>query len=185
VVKKEKIYEAEPIAIYDTLHLSAGGFKGATLDFGAEPDGQPPERLYDLEEPELVEKLALSRSSPLKSILEKLGIDYPRCWLALNVPKERLIRDWKYDKPGDVDIISGNIIENRCSFDYVVAAQVKVRKVKAPDELRYFPSGTGTRQSYYMALMGFDKTLFLHLIVREPIVLQIIFWPQHVVASRT
>src|SRR5918911_3094854 len=167
-MKKEQIYEAEPIAIYDTIHIPAGEFKGATLDFGANPSAESAERLYDLDEPKLVEKLALTRSSPLKSILEKLGIDYPRCWLALNVPKERLIRNWKYDKPGDVDIISGNIIENRCCFDFVAAVQVKVRKVKAPDELRYFPSGTGTRQSYYTALMGFDKTLLLHLIVREP-----------------
>ncbi len=165
-MKKEPLYETQPLTIYDSAILHPG-MNTISFDFGANLENEQVDRLYDLKEAELVEK-ALTYPAPLEPLLQKLGIDYPCCWIALNVPKEKLMLDWKYDKPGDVDLIVGNIKGGRISVEYIVGMQVKIRKVKASDELRSFPSGTGTDQSYYTALMGFDRTMLLHFIIREP-----------------
>ena len=159
-------FEAQPLTIYDSATLSPGT-NSITFDFGANPKNDQVDQLYDLWELELIEK-ALSQPVSLAQFLQILEVNYPHCWLALDVDTKRLIKDWKHDKPGDgVDLVAGNIKEGHISLDYIVGIQVKLRKVKAPNELRSFPSGTGTEQAHYTALMGFDKTMLLHFITRE------------------
>lgn len=164
--KKVPLFEAQPLTIYNSTTLSPG-MNNITFDFGANPENDQVDQLYDLRESELIEK-ALSPPVPLALFLQQLGVNYPYCWLALEVDTKRLIKDWNHDKPGDVDLVAGNIKEDCISLDYIVGIQVKLRKVKAPNELRSFPSGTGTEQAHYTALMGFDKTMLLHFIIREP-----------------
>lgn len=166
MVSKKLPFERQPLTIYQSATLKPGTNK-MTFDFGASSQNRQVELLYDMKESELVEK-ALDHPAPLAPILQELGIHYPNCWIMLNVPTRKLIKEWNYVKLGDVDLISGNIKDGRFSPDYVVALQVKVRKVKIPEELKSFSSGRGTRQTYYTALMGFDRTLLLHFIVREP-----------------
>ena len=79
-----------------------------------------------------------------------------------------MIKNWNNNKPGDIDIVAGNISNNKFLFNDIFAIQVKLRKTTANDDLKPFPSGRGTKQTYYTSLMGFDKTLLLHCFTREP-----------------
>lgn len=167
--KRIRTWEGQPLTIYSSIPagmLSSGD--SILVDFGANPQNKKVDLLYDLDESGLKKEI-LTQPKLLASILKKLGIDYPSCWIALDVPtKEKLIKDWEYDKPGDVDMIAGNMKDKLVSLDYIVGVQVKIRKVEAFGKLRPFPSGTGTKQAHYTALMGFDRTMLYHLIVREP-----------------
>lgn len=50
----------------------------------------------------------------------------------------------------------------------MIAFQVKKRRMDAAAKLTHFSSGEGTGQAFFTALMGFDRTVLLHLFVREP-----------------
>jgi hypothetical protein len=163
----EQHYEAQRLTVYDTKVITPGMTR-AIFDFGASVDGEDTEHLYNIKEPILVERMVRQSGAALEILLRSVGIDYPRCWIMLNAPKERLIKNWKYDKPGDVDLICGNIQDGRAVLDNLIGIQVKKARVKPFRESLTFPSDTGTDQAHYTALMGFDRTLLLHLLVREP-----------------
>jgi len=67
-------------------------------------------------------------------------------------------------------LIFGNFEDDNktLNFDNLFAIQIKIRKVKENNELQYFSSGEGTTQAYGTAKLGFDRTLLLHVLVREP-----------------
>jgi len=171
--------EIQPIKIYDTINIS-GAVKSATADFGAEVSGAARKTLYSVKEPALVEMAVSSSLRPLNDIFNRLGIDASNCWIATNVPTPRLIENDLVrkllgkvggDSPkmaGDIDLIVGDLKENDFSFERLTAFQVKIRKMDAAEKLSHFSSGEGTRQAYFTALMGFDRTVLLHVFVREP-----------------
>lgn len=171
--------EIQPIKVYDTVKVS-GPVESVTADFGAVVQGPARKTLYRVDESELVETAVSSSLKPLNDIFIRLGIEANNCWIATNVPTQRLIDDDLVRKllgkvggespkmAGDIDLIVGDLKEDDFSFDRLIAFQVKIRKMDAAERLSHFSSGEGTRQSYFTALMGFDRTVLLHVFVREP-----------------
>lgn len=170
----------QPITIYDTATLPTGS-RSVTLDFGTKPKDSVDSVLFKTDEPELVEKVIESRSHPLNNIFNRLGLDIGRCWIAVNIPTDRLISKNIQEKlreklggdstrkiAGDIDLIVGDIKDGDLSFERLIAFQVKKRGMEATEKLRHFASGEGTGQAAYTAMMGFDKTMLLHFFVREP-----------------
>lgn len=158
--------EWQPLSIYDAGVLSAGA-RDVSFDFGASAVSRSFERLCELAEAQLVEA-ALEPPHPLAAVLQGIGVPYPACWIALEIPTRELVPDWPHPKPGDIDMIVGILRNNRPLFDELTAIQVKVRKIGAGEDIRGFPSGRGTTQAHWTARMGFDRTLLLHFLVREP-----------------
>lgn len=171
--------EIQPIKIYDTVKLNEPN-KSVVLDFGAEPREGTTKTLFEINEPKLVEKAVESSLKPLNDIFTQLKIDTNNCWIATNIPMLKLIENNLAQKllekvggdspkiAGDIDLIVGDIKENDMSFERLIAFQVKIRRMDDTDRLSHFSSGEGTGQSYFTALMGFDRTVLLHIFVREP-----------------
>jgi hypothetical protein len=65
-------------------------------------------------------------------------------------------------------LVWGNIRDGRPDFDCIACAEIKIGKVKTLADSGDFASGSGTTQAHFTARMGFDRTLLLHCIVREP-----------------
>jgi hypothetical protein len=171
--------EVQPITVYDTVMLS-GTVKNVVADFGAEVKGPARNTLYKIDETKLVETAVASSLRPLGDIFMRLGVEVNDCWIATNVPTLRLIEKDLAQKllekfcgespkmAGDIDLIVGDLKGNDLSFERLIAFQVKIRKMDAAERLSHFSSGEGTRQSYFTALMGFDRVMLLHIFVREP-----------------
>ncbi|HWW74109.1 MAG TPA: hypothetical protein VNZ44_01865 [Pyrinomonadaceae bacterium] len=171
--------EIQPVKIYDTVKVS-GPVESVKADFGAEVKGPAGKTLYQVDETELVETAVSSPLQPLNDIFTRLGVEANNCWVATNVPTLRLIENALAQKllekvggespklAGDIDLIVGDLKGNDFSFERLIAFQVKIRKMDAAERLSHFSSGEGTRQSYFTALMGFDRTVLLHVFVREP-----------------
>lgn len=171
--------EVQPIKVYDTVTLG-GAVKSAVADFGADVKGPARDTLYRIDETKLVEAAVASSLKPLGDIFLRLGVVVNDCWIATNVPTlgligddmaRRLLDKFCAESPklaGDIDLIVGDLRGDDFSFDRLIAFLVKIRKMDAADRLSHFSSGEGTRQSYFTALMGFDRTLLLHVFVREP-----------------
>jgi len=171
--------EIQPIKIYDTVKIS-GPVESEVADFGAEVESAARKTLYQADEATLVEMAVSSSLKPLNDMFTRLGVEANNCWIVTNVPTPRLIENGLAqmllekvggESPkvaGDIDLIVGDLKENDFSFERLIAFQVKIRKMDADDRLSHFSSGEGTRQSYFTALMGFDKTMLLHIFVKEP-----------------
>lgn len=171
--------EIQPIKIYDTVKVS-GQVKSVTADFGAEVSGPARNNLYSAKESALVEMAVSSSVKPLADIFVRMGIDYSNCWIVTNILTQRLIENDLMQRllgkvggespkmAGDIDLIVGDLKEDDFSFERLAAFQVKIRKMDAAEKLSHFSSGEGTRQAYFTALMGFDRTMLLHIFVREP-----------------
>lgn len=161
---------AERITLYDSLHIPAGSQvpERVTLSFGADGGGITVERLFDLDERQLIEQVV---TNPLlvSRLLEHFGIEYPNCWIITEILTRTASTSWPYPKPGDIDLVCGRMKDGRPDFDYICGVQVKLRKVKTLEETGDFASGAGTEQSHWTARMGFDRTLLLHWIVRVPL----------------
>ena len=166
---KEPKVDARPITIYDSVHSPPGTTlpNQITFSFGAASDGMPEHRLFDLPESELTERL-LNQPLLLHRLLPPLGIEYPNCWIVSEILTKDVTSAWSQPKPGDLDIVCGNVVSGKPQFDSIVCIQIKIRKVKTFDETGDFASGSGTTQAYWTAKMGFDRTLLLHFIVRVP-----------------
>jgi hypothetical protein len=166
---KEPEINAGPITIYNSVHVRPGERlpERFTFSFGCDPDGLPADRLFDLGESEIVEQI-LANPLLCHRLLEPLGAQYPHCWMVSEILTRDAAGSWPNPLPGDLDIVCGGIIGGRADFDLISCVQVKIRKVKTFDQTGQFASGSGTKQSYWTARMGFDRTLLLHCIVRIP-----------------
>lgn len=166
--------EIQPLKIFDSAIVD-GSTDSITLDFGAHPRDKVTDYLFRIGEIELVEKIAGSSLYPLHDILTRLDLDINNCWIATNIKTDKLIENSLADKlqaksggvAGDIDLIIGDIVNKDLSFSRLIAFQAKRRKLTLNGK-SYLPSGTGTGQSSFTALMGFDKTILLHILVREP-----------------
>jgi hypothetical protein len=160
---------AENISIYDTVRLAPGGKfpERMLLSYGADSKDAQQESLFDLGESEIIEQV-LADATLSQRLLGLLGIEYPDCWIVTEVLTKDLARSWHEPKPGDLDLVCGNMRNGRPGFDYITCTQVKIRKAKTLADSGDFASGSGTAQAHFTALMGFDRTLLLHCIVREP-----------------
>jgi hypothetical protein len=171
--------EIQPIKVYDTVKFTEPK-KSVLADFGAKPREYIDETLFEINESKLVEKAVESSRKPLADIFSHLEIDTNDCWVATNIPTPNLIPDNITQKllqkvggdspkiAGDIDLIVGDIKDNDLSFDRLIAFQVKIRRMDANEKLSHFSSGEGTGQAFFTALMGFDRTVLLHIFVREP-----------------
>jgi hypothetical protein len=172
--------EVQPLSIYDSANINQP-INHLVLDFGSRQRESISERLFEIDEPKLLEKVAESRLKPLRGIFNRLQTDIDRCWIATNVPTDQLIEKGLQKKlldktcvghkakiAGDIDLIVGNIASDDLSFEHLFAFQVKKRRMDTAANLKDFSSGLGTGQASFTALMGFDRTVLLHLFVREP-----------------
>lgn len=71
---------------------------------------------------------------------------------------------------GDIDLIAGNFYEDQKTpdFENIIAIQIKKRVITSDGELKQASSRGGSQQSHQTALMGFDKTYLLHLLIKDP-----------------
>ncbi|MCC6866960.1 MAG: hypothetical protein IT280_12470 [Ignavibacteria bacterium] len=154
-----------PLTIYQSKQIHKGINK-LSFDFGAVKSQKNTDSLCNYDE-HFITREILKAPYPISSLLQSIGITFPQCWLLIEIKTNQLIKNWKYTKPGDIDIIAGNISNNKFLFNNIYAIQVKLRKTSAEDKLKSFPSGRGAEQTFKTALMGFDKTLLLHCFTRE------------------
>jgi hypothetical protein len=162
-------FEIIPVNIYQTFKIQ-GGKDHHTLTFGEDNTGfNGKEILSTFGESEITRRL-LSKDGLCRDFFQKTGINYPNCWFGIEIPKEDLIKNWPYSKPGDIDIIAGNYINESMTIDWqsLTSYQIKIRKIKQFDKLKSFSYGTGTEQTDYTSKMGFNKNYLFHLIIREP-----------------
>lgn len=157
--------ELIPLTIYQSKQIH-NGINNLSFDFGAVKSQKNTDSLYNYDEHFIVREI-LKAPYPIAPLLQSIGITFPQCWLLVEMKTSQLIKNWKYTKPGDIDIIVGNISNNKFLFDHIYAIQVKLRKTISEDKLKPFPSGRGSAQTSKTALMGFDKTLLLHCFTRE------------------
>lgn len=127
------------------------------------------ETLYNSSEAFITREICYNQNL-LQDFLPKFSINYPNFWYCIEIPTKELDKTYSGGKPGDIDLIFGNFEDDNktLNFNNLFAIQVKVRKVREDNELQYFSSGEGTKQAYGTAKLGFDRTLLLHILVREP-----------------
>lgn len=123
--------------------------------------------LFEKDEKFVVENLFRS-PDPLSPILKSIGFNYPMCWVMIHTKTKKLLKGWVDKKPGDIDIIVGNIVNDALSMDNLLAIEVKIRKISSKDKLISFSSGRGTTQATNLPKVGFNKVLLLHVLVRDP-----------------
>jgi len=164
--KNNEMNKDEFIAYY---HLENKTDSVQRMSIGAINEEYEGEKLVDLFESEITKEL-IQKNEFLKSFLPQIGIKYPNCWIGVELSKNLIYPDWKATKPGDVDLVIGNLKDDKFTFCFenVVGIQIKIRKVTDENELRSFPTGRGTKQSHLTAEMGFDKTVLLHILIKEP-----------------
>ena len=160
---------ANRITLYDSVRIPAGETmpKQITFSFGADADDFVEERLFELAESEIIDRV-LESPELARRLLSLLGLPYPECWIITALLTKEASRSWPHDKPGDLDIVGGRMQDGKPVLEYIACAQVKIRKVRDMDDTGSFSSGAGTTQAHFTARMGFDRTLLLHCIVREP-----------------
>lgn len=160
---------AERITIYDSVRIPPGEKVPERIVFSFGADGQSADEghLFDLGESEIIEQVLTNRELSQR-LLTFLGVEYPNCWIVTEILTKDLSTSWSHTKPGDLDLVCGNVRDGRPDFSYIACAQIKIRKVKTLAETGHFASGSGTTQAHFTARMGFDRTLLLHCIVREP-----------------
>lgn len=127
----------------------------------------PDKTLFQLKERPIVESL-FKPPYPMQGILKSMKINYPYCWIVTNLDTKLLLPNWTLQTPGDIDIIAGNINNDKIDLSTIIAIQVKVRRIKLDGTLKKFATGVGRSQSENTALMGFDQVLLLHILVRDP-----------------
>lgn len=166
---KESEFTLEPVSIYQTFKLEPGQ-QTQKFTFGINnTDIDSKEILSSLGESAITRNL-IAKTSQCENLLQSLGIHYPNCWIGIEFKKELLLPDWPHTKPGDIDIIAGNFIEDSHILDLnsTIAIQIKIRKIRNYDDLKSFPSGNGTFQTQKTSQMGFPRTYLGHIIIREP-----------------
>src|ERR1035441_6662775 len=91
--------DARPITIYDSVHIPPGTAlpNRITFSFGAESDGIPEHRLFDLGESELTEHL-LNQPLILHRLLPPLDIEYPHCWIVSEILTKDVTGAWRESK---------------------------------------------------------------------------------------
>jgi hypothetical protein len=167
--KQRPNIHAERITLYDTVQIPAGGTvpDRLTFSFGATADDTVEETLVELGESEIIDR-TLNNPELAGRLLSLFGLPYPKCWIITEVLTNEVSKSWQHDKPGDLDIVCGRMRNGKPDLEFIACAQVKIRRVKSLDDTGSFSSGAGTTQAHFTARMGFDRTLLLHCIVREP-----------------
>lgn len=123
--------------------------------------------LFEKDEKFIIDILFKS-PDPLSSILDRIGYDYPKCWVMIHTKTRNLVPRWGDQKPGDIDIIVGSIVDDELSLENLLAIEVKIRKITSQDKLNSFPSGRGTTQAAGLSKLGFNKVILLHVLLRDP-----------------
>lgn len=99
-------------------------------------------------------------------LFSRFEIDYPQCWIGINLLTKSLIGSYGNGIPGDIDFVIGRLTEDRSiDLTYFVAFQVKVCRVDPNDEPKI--DSYGTTQTKGTALLGFDRTVLFHIMAQE------------------
>lgn len=157
-----------PLVISDSLLIPAGHRADVplTLDFGGHP-GTADRHLFDHPENLIVDS-SLKNEIILYFYASQAGFAPGACWFLIGDKRHELLPRHREGKPGDFDIIVGPVRGGILCFDNLGEIEVKIRKVDADGRPKSTASGSGTKQGYGAAEVGFDRVLLLHLLVREP-----------------
>lgn len=110
------------------------------------------------------------------ALLTKTGIDYPKCWIGVNILTKFLLDRDRDLKPGDIDYIVGRLRDDgTIDLSYLLAFQIKVCRVDLNDEPTI--DSSGTTQATETARLGFDQTMLFHIVAQEEKSLPIGFAP--------
>ena len=103
-----------------------------------------------------------------EEFFKAFGINYPNCWMGIEVLRNDLGLTNYTGKAGDIDLILGNLEDDNLTpnFDLIIGIQIKIAKIFANDDLADFE--TGTKQAIQTVEYGFDKTYLIHFIIKEP-----------------
>lgn len=140
-----------------------------TVSLGSPNEEYEGETLFTEIESTITQEL-VTNSHFLERFLPMLGVQYPNCWIGVELRKELIYPNWKENKPGDIDLVIGNFKDDNSTFCFenIVGVQIKVRRVTNENDLKNFSSGRGTKQTHLTSEMGFDKTLLLHILIKQP-----------------
>ena len=159
-------YETEPITIYDTVHIPPGATiaKEIRFSFGADiSDDAKFRSLIKLKEHELTRAL-LEQPLLCEKLFASLGLTFPRIWILIEPPTRLVAPSWNQGEPGDLDIICGHIEGERIVLEELNCLQIKIRRLRGGNTR----GPTGRSQALATAKMGFDRTVLVHMLLREP-----------------
>lgn len=165
--ENEQEYIFTPMEIYQSKEIPKGA-TSITFDLSSNNNSPPDFLLYEQSESDLTLQFIQQMPQPV-SFLSNLEINPFNCWIFHEIPTQKLIPDFNYSKPGDIDLIIGNFHDDKRTpdFSFITAIEIKVRKF-AGGELKPFPSGRGTTQAKNLIHLGCDKTYLFHFFVQEP-----------------
>jgi hypothetical protein len=141
---------------YDTLGTSG------VIDFLGEPDpaAASPETIA---ESKLV-SLAVDTVAVRQAICEALNLRAP-AWMLVGVQRVRTFPNDALGKPGDFDVIVGELHEGKPCFERICLIEIKRSPVGSNGRPKNRPSGSGTTQARGGAKLGFDRVLLVHMVL--------------------
>ncbi|HEV3036539.1 MAG TPA: hypothetical protein VHA33_01890 [Candidatus Angelobacter sp.] len=166
LTEENRKYESEPVTIYDTVHIPPGTTVGKEIrfSFGADiSDGAKFRSLIKLKEHELTRTL-LEHPLLCEKLFAPLGLTFPRIWILIEPPTRLVAPSWSQGEPGDLDIICGHIEGERIVLEELNCLQIKIRRLRGGNTR----GPTGRSQAHATAKMGFDRTVLVHMLLREP-----------------
>lgn len=153
------------------MHLSVrktiGPGQTANIVMGAPSEVWSDRRLRDMKEGE-VAALVLDTPSAAQVLHEMTGLMSSRMWCLLQTPRARLLPSSPSGVPGDFDAICGEVRDGVVDLGRLVSVEFKLAKAKQSGDDIKFASGWGQRQAHEASLLGFDQTVLMHFLVREP-----------------
>ncbi|WP_421873986.1 hypothetical protein [Marinoscillum sp.] len=161
--------QIEPVTIYQRFELEPGKTE-YKFTFGEDSsNSEENEILFSFGELDIVRKL-LTNSTLCYQFFRSVGIEYPNCWIGIEIKTKDLIPEWPHSKPGDLDIIAGNFLKGDGAIDTnsAIGFQVKIRKIESINTLKAFSTGFGRKQTSKTVEMGFTRTYLTHAIIRKP-----------------
>lgn len=157
--------ELVPLTIYDTVHIEPGAnVSEIAFRFGADAsDDAAFNRLVVQPEAELTRAL-LNQGGLAADLFRLVDLVYPNVWTLIEPLTSRIAPSWREPSPGDLDIVCGAVVDGTPSLENISCFQVKIRRFRNGKTV----GPTGRSQANDTARMGFDRTVLLHMLVKEP-----------------
>lgn len=133
------------------------------IDFLGQPDVDAPSP-ETIHEADLV-RIATGNRGIREALSEALGLG-ANVWMLVGEQRARVFPADKHGKPGDFDIIVGELRDDGVpSFAQLALVEVKRSPVHPEGRRKSRPSGLGTTQARGASKLGFDLVLLMHFVL--------------------
>ncbi len=155
--------ELVPTSLYVGGTVPAGATRAFSVSAQPGLHGEP---LYAIKESSI---LARVLGVPAMQLVIRDMLGFPASadlWFLVETLRQRLLPSVPLGKPGDFDLIVGKTRGGYIAFDELGEIEFKIRKTDANGVAK--DARLGIDQGRGAAECGFDRTVLVHLLVREP-----------------